>query len=50
MAKRPQGASLWYCDAVCKTTIRVNGRPDRLRCQRCRKWLTFVKEVAHGER
>jgi hypothetical protein len=48
MAKA-QGSSLWYCDAICKTTIVVRGRPQRLRCQTCRKWLTFLKEVRDGD-
>jgi hypothetical protein len=48
MAK-PQGASLWYCE-LCKIQVWIKGRPSRLRHAVCRKWLTFVKKVADGER
>jgi hypothetical protein len=47
MAK-PQVSSLWSC-ALCQVQVWQRGRSNRLRCRRCRQWMTCVREVHHGE-
>jgi hypothetical protein len=44
----PQVSSLWYCE-TCQVQVWQRGRPNRLRCRCCRKFMTYVREVRHGD-